>query len=167
MDEPLIMTFEDPDAAADAVRKLRERGIGEIRMTSPAPYPAVHEAQPQRRSNLQWWLTIGGGLTGLGLAAALQIYAALHQPLIVAGKPILAWQPFAVITFAMTMLGAGLTTFVVMVVMAFFARRHVPKAARRAVGADRLAVVVGVGERSELDIGEIRDLLSGCGGRAP
>ena len=80
----------------------------------------------------------------------------------VGGQPVIAWVPFGVIMFELTMLGAGLTNFVSMVVLGAISRRKVSRAARDAVLSDRLAVEVPTSGHSPEQLAAMRNALAGA-----
>ncbi len=117
--------FRDPDAAAACVRSLTKATGAEIRCAAPAPYPLVERTR-WRTAELLPWIALGGAIVGCLTGAWLQRAASLRMPFIVGGKPIIAWVAFGVIMFEMTMLVAGLCTFMAMVVLASVGRRRIP-----------------------------------------
>jgi len=142
MTDELVAVFADPDAAAQALKALRAQRFDGARVASPAPYPAIHlTGQPGPWRALAP-IAIGGGLTGLCCAAALQVVTSQNLGLVVGGKPIVAWPAFGVIMFELTMLFSGASTFIALVVLAARARRAVSLRARQAVGSERVVVVV-------------------------
>lgn len=139
---PMIAIFDDPDRAAEALHALGKLRVPGVRLVSPAAYPAIEmtgHPGPWRRMG---WLALGGAIAGLVLAIVLEVGSALSYPIDVGGKPVVAWIPYGVVMFELTMLGAGATSFFSLVILAFGARRRVPATARRAVASDRLVVVV-------------------------
>jgi len=151
MPEPWIALYDGPDEAADALRSLDELGIEGVRLISPAAYPAVHMTGRPGPWRLMSWLALIGGFLGLATAIALEVGSSVAHPFDVGGKPVVAWIPYGVVMFELTMLGAGVTSFCSLIVLAFLSRLRVPKAARRAVAGDRLAIVLPAiaGERSD------------------
>jgi len=146
MPEPRIAVYDDPDRAAQALGRLEQAAVAGVRIVSPAAYPAVHETGRPGPWRLLGWLALAGGLLGLGAAIWLQVGTSLAHPVQVGGKPVVAWIPYGVIMFELTMLGAGCSSFVSLVVLAAIARRSVSRAARREMAADRLAIVVPAAE---------------------
>lgn len=90
-------------------------------------------------------IALGGALTGLAAATALQVVTSEHLGLVVGGKPIVAWPAFGVIMFELTMLFGGVATFASLAVLSALARRGVPARARQAVGSEEVVVVVPLG----------------------
>jgi hypothetical protein len=145
MTDELVAVFSDPDAAARALAALQAQQVDGARVASPAPYPVIHlTGQPGPWRALAP-IALGGGLTGLCCAAALQVVTSEHLGLVVGGKPIVAWPAFGVIMFELTMLFGGASTFLSLVVLAALARRKVSLRARQAVSSERVVVVVPLG----------------------
>jgi len=140
--EPWIAVYDDPDRAADALRSLADLGVPGVRVVSPAAYPAVHLTGHPGPWRLLGWVALAGGVLGLLTAIALEVGSSVLHPMNVGGKPVVAWIPYGVVMFELTMLFAGIANFVAMVVLAFVVRRRVPMAARMAVASDRLAIVI-------------------------
>jgi len=148
MSEPLVTVFADPDAAARALERLNAAKVAGLRVVSPAPFPAVHLTGKPGPWSVLGKVALVGAITGLVTAVLLQALTSRSMGLVVGGKPILAWPAFGVIIFELTMLFAGVTNFLALVLLAAAARRQVPVAARAAVTSERLVVVVP-GERLE------------------
>jgi len=156
-----IARYDDPDRAAAALRTLANLHVLGVRVVSPAAYPAVHLTGHPGPWRLMGWLALVGGLVGLATAIALEVGTSMALPLDVGGKPVVAWIPYGVVMFELTMLGAGATNFVALVVLAGVSRRRIPKAALGTVRSDRLTIVVpAVGTADRL--GAIRAALAGA-----
>ena len=103
----VLAVFADVDAAARAVQALREARHADIRMASPAPFPALVEALGRPRSRLDS-VTLSGAALGVVGGFALCIGTALAWPLMTGGKPIVSIPPFVIIAFELSVLvGAG------------------------------------------------------------
>ena len=148
MPEPVVTLFEDPDAAARALRRLREAEVTDARVVSPVPFPAVHLTGRPGPWPVLGKVALAGAITGLTTAALLQALTSRSMGLVVGGKPILAWPAFGVIMFELTMLFAGVANFLALVVLSAATRRRVAGAARAAANSEQIVVVVP-GERFE------------------
>ncbi|HEU4734143.1 MAG TPA: quinol:electron acceptor oxidoreductase subunit ActD [Kofleriaceae bacterium] len=142
MGDDVIAVFADPDAASRALTALRGEGVTAARIASPAPYPAVHQTGRPGPWRVLGWIALVAGIAGLGGAIALEVGASTAMGHIVGGKPVVSWTAFGVVMFEMTMLLAGLSTLLALVVLAAVARRRVARRARQAVTSDRIVVVV-------------------------
>ncbi len=141
----LVAIYSDPDAAMKAVEALRAQGVPEARLSSPAGYPVVHAVDQGTDSRAQGGIALFGGLTGLSTAIALQVVTSRELNIIVGGKPIVSWPAFGVIMFELTMLFAGASNFLALLVLGALARRRVSKAARDQVNSERIVVIVPTG----------------------
>jgi hypothetical protein len=162
MRDDLIALFADPGRAEQAVRDVVALGVDSIRLASPAPFPVVHLVHRPGSERHLGWFVLGGAVLGFAAGLSLQVVTSLSHPMIVGGKPILAWPAFSIICFELTMLGAGLANFIAMVVMSALARRGVPRDAKRAVASDRLAVVVSIKGRTSESVHAIKQALAGA-----
>jgi hypothetical protein len=142
MPNDLIALYADPGQAERAVQELAALGVNDLQVASPAPFPVVHKVHRLGPERYLGWIALAGALAGLVAAVSLQVYTSLVHPFIVGGKPVLSWPAFAIVSFELTMLGAGVTNFSAMVVLGALSRRRVPSAAKNAVASDRLALVV-------------------------
>jgi hypothetical protein len=162
IDELLVASFDDPNAAASAAGKLVARGVVGVRVTSPVPYPAVRVPHPPRSLASLGWLSLGGALGTFIGGLVMVVYTSLAQPLSVGGMPVLSWPAFAVVLFEVTLLGAGVATFVSAVVLGAQTRRRLPARAREATAAGLLSIIVPVARLSPAEIAEIRASLTGA-----
>ncbi len=163
MAKTLLALYDNPDTASEALSSLGHRAVEGVRVVSPAAYPVVHQTGKPGPWRLMGFLAFAGGMLGLTTAIVLEAgSAAAHPVLHVGGKPDVAWPAFGVVMFELTMLGAGLTNFVSLIVLSWLSRRKIHRKAREAVTADRVAVVVPVGGKSDNDIAAIRSDLAGA-----
>ncbi len=159
-----IATFDEPALVAQALTALADLGVPGTRLVSPAPYRAVHLTGQPGPWRAMGWLVLGGGLCGLATAIALEVGTSLAHPMHVGGQPVIAWVQFGVIMFEMTMLGAGLTNFLAMIVLGAWSRRQVAKAARDGLRSDRLTLAIPTSGRSPEQLQAIRAALVGATG---
>jgi hypothetical protein len=160
MREELVAVFTDPDAASRALGALRDEGATRARVVSPAPYPAVEQTGHPGPWRALGWVAFVAGVTGFFCAMALEVYAAKSMDQIVGGKPVVSWTAFGVIMFELTMLFAGLSTFITVVVLSAITRRKVSRRARDAVTSERIVVVVPLDGQSAAQREAIRRRLS-------
>jgi hypothetical protein len=146
MADELIASYADPDGAMRAVQALRDQGVSNARVSSPAGFPVVEAADHRGDSHIQGWVALLGGLVGLGCAMGLQVATSKSLGLIVGGKPIVAWTAFGVIMFELTMLFAGASNFVALIVLAALARRRISRSVRERLSSERVMVVVPLEE---------------------
>ncbi len=167
MSDPVVALFDDPDAAAGAVRRLRALGVSGLRVAGPAAYPVVHDARRPGAWRFVGWMALGGALAGLAASIALQVLTSVSVNLMTSGKPIVAWVPFGIVMFELTMLGAGGTCFLSVVLLAVFSRRGLPARALTAAAEGKLAVVVPLSGRSASQLRDIRAALAGASEVSP
>ncbi len=103
----LLADFTHPEPLIEAARAAREEGYSRMEAYSPFMLPELEPILGQR-NNRAYWAGILGALIGGGLGLAMQLYANLSYPLDIGGRPLIALQGFAVITFLMTITGGAL-----------------------------------------------------------
>ena len=142
MSDELIAVFGDPDTASHALTALVRGGVTRARIASPAPFPIVEETGRPGPWRVLGWVALVAGLTGLACAMALEVVTSKSMGQIVGGKPVISWTAFGVVMFEMTMLFAGIATFIATIVLAAIVRHQVARRARDAVTSDRIVVTV-------------------------
>jgi Protein of unknown function (DUF3341) len=142
MRDQLIAVFADPDTASDALTALAGEGVTRARIASPAPFPVVEQTGHPGPWRVLGWVALAAGLTGLACAIALEVVTSKSMGQIVGGKPVVSWTAFGIVMFEMTMLFAGLATFVTTIVLAAITRRQVARRARDAVTSERIVVTI-------------------------
>jgi hypothetical protein len=138
----LIATFRDPDSLLRAVRGVRAKSLSIYDVYSPYPVHNLDEAMGIRRTRLPF-VTGVVALVVMTSAFFFQVYAAvLDWPLNVGGKPDNSSLAFLPITFELTVLVSGLSTFAAL----FFRARLFPGKKERlpvtGITNDRFALVV-------------------------
>jgi hypothetical protein len=117
----LIGEFKDVDGVISAARKTRASGFKIWDVHSPFPIHGI-DAVIGVRPTILPWLILGGGLTGLGGALALQWFCnAYDYPYLVAGKPFFSLPADIPVMFECTVLFASLTA-----VFGMFALNRLP-----------------------------------------
>ena len=109
--------FDAPDAAQRAYTGLKRAGIPtrDIAVISGEPFEAF-EFSHRDHSMILFRLALVGGIIGFISAVALVQGTSVAWPLVTGGMPIVAWYPYLVVIFEMTMLGAIVTTVVSLLV---------------------------------------------------
>ncbi len=104
--------FDDPDRALGAVTALRAGGFRIEDVHTPFPVHGMEAAMGLRDTRLAYG-SLAGGLVGAGLALWLQIWThSVDWPLDVGGKTMTAVPAIIPVSFELTVLLAGLATFV-------------------------------------------------------
>ena len=107
----LVAEYSTVDAVIAAARRVREARYTRWDVLSPFPIHGIDGAMGVRPTRLPW-IVFGAGLTGLVLAFLLQWWTnAVAYPFQVSGKPLFAWPPATPVGFEVTILLAGITTF--------------------------------------------------------
>jgi molybdopterin-containing oxidoreductase family membrane subunit len=97
------------DAAADAIRALRARGMRDLVVYSAAPNHEIEEALQHRVSPVRL-ITLIGGLTGCAAGFGMTLWMSHDWPTLVGGKTIGSIPPYVVIAFELTILLGALST---------------------------------------------------------
>jgi hypothetical protein len=122
----VLASFVHVDAAVDAIRALRAKGLRDLVVYTPAPNHEIEEALEHRVSPVRL-VTLIGGLSGCTAGFAMTIWMSYDWPHIVGGKPIASIPPYVVIGFELTiLLGALSTVAAVALFSLFMGRRGVP-----------------------------------------
>ena len=117
----VLGTFEDPPAAAAAIRALRAQGL-RVTASMPAPFPEVVAALGRPVSPVGY-ATLPGAALGIALGAALTIGTSLAWPLVTGGKPIVSLPPFVIVIFEVAVLVGSLVNLVAVAVGTRFGGR--------------------------------------------
>ena len=105
----VLASFVHVDAAADAIRALRARGMKDLVVYSAAPNHEIEEALDHRVSPVRL-ITLIGGLTGCAAGFGMTLWMSHDWPVLVGGKPIGSIPPYVVIAFELTILLGALST---------------------------------------------------------
>lgn len=112
MAERILAEFATEDAAAAAVRTLRERGHRRLEAYLPFPSHAIEDALARPRSRLPVGIFVVGAWAAAGAYALQWVLVAYLYPLVVGARPPHFPLTFVIITFEMGVLFAGLAAFV-------------------------------------------------------
>ena len=103
----MIGVFDDGTAAARAITRLRDGGIGGVTAYGPVPHHDVEAALAEPVSPVRTF-TLVGALLGCASGFALPIATIRDWPLITGGKALYSIPPFVVIAFELTILFGAL-----------------------------------------------------------
>jgi hypothetical protein len=95
--------FTQDDQAAAVIRELHEKPWKLKQVHSPIPSRLIAEALKLKKSRVGLF-TLFGGILGLLSGFALAVFTADKWGLIISGKPIVAFIPFAIVGFEFTIL---------------------------------------------------------------
>lgn len=101
--------FAHMDATIEAITKLREARLDPTRIYSPVPRHEIVDVAQPGISRVRVFALVGA-ITGTLSGFALSIWTGLEMNLVVSGKPIIAWPPYIVIGFELTVLFGALAT---------------------------------------------------------
>lgn len=121
----LLARFDDADALTKAARTARDEGYTRLEAYLPYPSEAVAEALGHTDNRVGLTALISAVLAAAA-ALLLQVLGALDYPFNVSGKPVLSWPAFAIVTFAVGMLGATFGALVAMLAINRLPRPHHP-----------------------------------------
>ena len=126
MTRALLAGFPGPKPLTEAVTAVRKGGGETLEAYTPFPMPELTERFGHTRTNIPWWM-LGGGLTVAALffftewLSATQLY-----PFDQGGRPFFSWPAFCVATVEVSVLAAGLTGFVAVLLKAGLPRLNHP-----------------------------------------
>ena len=114
----VFAVFDEPGAAAHAIRALRDSGIRDLHAGMPAPFPEVVAALSKPRSAIDF-ATMPGALLGLVIGILFPVLTTLSWPLVTGGKQIVSIPAFVVIIFEMTVLVGSIANLVAVTILSF------------------------------------------------
>jgi len=113
----ILAEYATPGEILAASRKIRDAGFSRWDTYTPFPVHGIDKAMGIRMTVLPW-IVLGAGLTGLATAILLQWWTnAWDYPWLISGKPFWSIPANVPIMFELTVLFAGITTLVAMLVL--------------------------------------------------
>ncbi|TVS13826.1 MAG: DUF3341 domain-containing protein [Planctomycetaceae bacterium] len=113
----LLAEFDSPDALLAAAERVRGAGYLKTDAFSPFPIHGMDEAMGIRPTGLPWLALLVGMFGGLaGLFGELWANS-IDYPIMVSGKPFFSLPATIPVSFELTILGAGVATFLGMLVL--------------------------------------------------
>lgn len=111
LDSYVLAEFATPDKLVEVTNKLREQGFQGMDTYSPYPLHGGSEALGLPPSKVPF-IALGGGLTGLVTALAMQTFMnTIDYPLNVGGRPLMSLPAWVPITFELAVLFAAFGIF--------------------------------------------------------
>ncbi|RDV38838.1 DUF3341 domain-containing protein [Bradymonadaceae bacterium TMQ3] len=148
--------FDLPDDLMLAAAHTRDSKYDAFEAYSPFPIHGMDDAMGLGRSWIPW-VTFGAGSAGFLTANALQFFMmTLDWPMIVGGKPYAPWPSFVPIMFELTVLFAGVTTALVMLIAAGCFRK--PFIIDPEISKDRFVLWISADDDA-FDADEVRGFL--------
>jgi hypothetical protein len=122
----LLAEFPSAQDLLRAASETRKAGYVKFDTFSPVPVHGMEEAVGQRYTRLPWIVFLAG-VVGASFGFGLQYWTSvIDYPLNIGGKPLNSWPAFIPITFECTVLFAGLTSALAMILMNGLPRPHHP-----------------------------------------
>ena len=111
--------FDSPNDLIPAMKSVRAANFEQIDAYTPFPVHGLDEAQGLSRSWIPW-VTLILGMSGTATAFGMQLWMSTEWPHIIGGKPFNSWPAFVPIMFELTVLFAGISTFVALLISCGF-----------------------------------------------
>ncbi len=163
----VLAEFKGPGELLTAAEKLKEAGYKNFDCHSPFPIHGMDKAMGEKRSTLGW---IVGTVAFIAVAAGflLQYWTSVYAyPLVIAGKPLLSYQAFGPVAFAVMVLTSAATALFGMMALNKLPRLNHPLFNSdnfRKVTDDGFFVSIEAG-KEDFNADEIENFLSGLGGQ--
>jgi Protein of unknown function (DUF3341) len=113
----IMAEFSTPEELIDAVRAANEAGYHKMDAYSPVPLEELHDLLHIHDNRVSLFTLIGGLCGGCGGFGLLCWTSSLAYPLNVGGRPLISVPMFIPITFECTVLIAGLTAAIGMILL--------------------------------------------------
>ncbi|HPF36337.1 DUF3341 domain-containing protein [bacterium] len=145
-----LAEFTEPGDLLEAAAKVRDAGFEHWDCHTPFPLHGLDDAMGVKGTKLPL-LVLGGGLTGLTLAALMQWWMnAVDYPFWISGKPFFGVPAAVPVMFELTVLFSALTTFFGMWILNGLPRHHHPlfsSARFKRATADRFFISIEARDR--------------------
>lgn len=121
----VLAEFKTPAEVYHAAEKVRDAGYKRWDVHTPFPIHGLEGAMGIQRTILP--LISGSiGLGGAAVGLALQWWITRDYPIVVQGKPFVAWEPFTPVTFELGILHCAFATLIGMLALNGLPRWHHP-----------------------------------------
>ena len=134
-------TFDDIHTVVGSVRSIRAEGCQEIQVYGPIMEQELEDAIVKPPSPVSRYALIGG-ITGCISGFALPIWSSFYYPLVVGGKNLESIPAYVVIGFEMTILFAGISALIGMLIHNRMPARKLSHAHRASFSDDMFGVRV-------------------------
>lgn len=122
----VMAEFDAPERLLEAARKTRDAGYRSLDAYSPFPVHGLKEILGFKDRKIQATM-LAGGLTGALAGFGMQTYATVfHYPLNIGGRPYFSWPAYIIVTFELTVLFAGLSGLLGLLIYNRLPRLHHP-----------------------------------------
>lgn len=113
----IMAEFSTAEELIEAVRSARDAGYHKMDAYSPVPLEELHELLHIHDNRVSLFTLIGGLCGGFGAFSLIQWVSALAEPLNIGGRPPISVPTSIPITFEGTVLIAGLTAAISMILL--------------------------------------------------
>ncbi|MCX6624424.1 MAG: DUF3341 domain-containing protein [Acidobacteria bacterium] len=103
----VVAEFDSPAKLLHAVKTVRERGYDQLEAYTPFPIHGIDRAMGEKRSNLGFVVLVTGAIGALAAIGLQWWTGAVDYPLVIAGKPLFAFEFAVPIIFELTVLFAA------------------------------------------------------------
>lgn len=162
-----VAEFDSPESLLAAIRGARKQGYSRLDAFTPFPVHGMEEALGEKPS-LLGWIVLAAGLTGAA-AALLLIWwtGAVDSPLVVAGKPLFAFEFAIPITFELAVLFAAFGAVIGMFVFNGLPRLYHPvfQHTRYERATDDKFLLAIEADSSGFEASDAADVLRALGGQ--
>jgi molybdopterin-containing oxidoreductase family membrane subunit len=144
----VMAVYDDIHHVVAAVNALREQGLRDITVYGPVMEAELEEALGKPPSPVRRY-TLVGGILGCVSGFALTIWSSYYYPLVVGGKALASIPAYVVIGFELTILFAGISALIGMLIHNRMPRVRLDPAYDEVFSDDRFGVrVVCAGDRT-------------------
>jgi molybdopterin-containing oxidoreductase family membrane subunit len=150
----LLAVFARADHLLAGLERVRARRLS-FTVFSPTRDERIQEALALGPSPVRFF-TLTGFVSGAAAGLALCAFTALRWKFIVSGKPVLAWVPFTVIAFELSILLGVLATLAGMLLVGRVPRLRLPDHYDPRFSGDRFGLLVRPGAEAEPVAAELR-----------
>ncbi|HEY5645679.1 MAG TPA: DUF3341 domain-containing protein [Pseudomonadales bacterium] len=121
----LRATYDDIHALLGAVRSVRQEGCEDLQVTGPIMEHELEDALGKPPSPVRRYALIGG-VTGCISGFLITIWSSYYYPLVVGGKGLASVPAYVVIAFEVTILFAGISALIGMLIHSRMPARKLP-----------------------------------------
>jgi hypothetical protein len=163
----VVAEFGSPEELLEGVRAARALGYGKMDAFTPFPIHGIDEAMGVDRSRLGW-IVAGGGVLGAILAFLMQWWTgSVASPLVIAGKPLFAFEFGLPIIFEAAVLLAAFGAVLGMLALNGLPRFYHPvfKHSRFDRAADDKFLLALESNGANFDAEQAAEILKSAGGK--
>ena len=122
----IIAEFENEEAIINATQRAVDAGYEKMEAYTPYPLEELIDILHLHKNKIALVILIGG-IVGCCVGFGMQYFASvIHYPINVGGRPLNSWPAFVPVMFECTILFAGISAFVGMLLMNGLPRPHHP-----------------------------------------